>query len=120
MAKTKAILNSKKELKKQRKEEFHKAYHFLENHPAFEGEFLSCLDIEVVKVNPLTNCVDDDNSLNTDVRIWLECGKKLYDEELGLDRKIATHDIDLDCGAKTFEKAIIKLAKKVKKHYGRY
>lgn len=67
--------------------------------------------IEVVKVNPDTNEIDNDCTKNTKVQIWLEHGS--YDTEWGG----CTHDIDLDCGADTFEEAIIKLAQLVKEKY---
>jgi hypothetical protein len=46
--------------------------------------------------------------LNTEVRVWLESG--CYDEVHG-----GTHDINLDCGGKSFEEAIIKMANLLKK-----
>ena len=75
----------------------------------FNERFQSCLDVDVVKVNPKTNCIDDNDSLNTKIQIWLECGPYFENQ--------ITHDIDLDCGGNTFEDAIIKLAKLVKKYY---
>lgn len=94
---------------------FYKAWHYLENHPIFKdskgvSRFKECIDIEVVKVNPENNTIDEDELLNTKTKIWLECGP--YKENF------KTHSWDLDCGASTFEKAIIKLAKKVKKEFG--
>lgn len=88
---------------------FYQAWHYLINHPMFNEKFQSCLDVDVVKVNPKTNCVDDNDSLNTKTQIWLECGPYFENQ--------ITHDIDLDCGGNTFEDAIIKLAKLVKKYY---
>ncbi len=95
--------------------DFYKAWDYLNNHVIFRdsngfNRFQECIDIEVVKVNPETKEIDDDKSKNTQTRVWLECGP--YKKEC------MTHDIELDCGAKTFEKAIIKLAKLVKKEYG--
>lgn len=94
---------------------FYKAWKYLENHVIFKdqygwSQFKGCLDIDVVKVNPKTNSIDDNPELNTSTRVWLEAGPYI--------EKTPTHDISLDCGAKTFEKAIIKLAKLVKKRYG--
>lgn len=94
---------------------FYKAWHYLENHVIFKDErgvsrFQECLDIEVVKVNPVTKAIDDDEALNTKTNIWLETGPYKTNEK--------THSLELDCGAKTFEKAIVKLAKKVKENYG--
>lgn len=82
----------------------YEAYWYLQ-----ELGYIDHLDIMMSKVNPETNEIDDDNSKNTKVEVWLETG--LWDEEL----MMPTHDIDLDVGAETFEEAIIKLAQKVKK-----
>lgn len=95
--------------------DFYKAWDYLNEHVIFKDEdgfnrFQECIDIEVVKVNPETKAIDDDKIKNTQTRVWLECGP--------YKKKSKTHDIELDCGAKTFEKAIIKLAKLVKKEYG--
>ncbi len=95
--------------------EFYEAWQYLNEHVIFKDEhgfsrFQECIDIEVVKVNPETKAIDDNEALNTKTRVWIECGP--YKENTH------THDIELDCGAKSFEKAIIKLAKLVKKVYG--
>lgn len=89
---------------------FYDSFYYLENHIIFDNKFQKCLDIEIVKVNPKTNIIDNDSSLNTKIQVWLECGPYQKD--------CYTHDIDLDCGGDTFEEAIIKLAKLVKKYYG--
>ena len=91
--------------------DFYNAWQFLSNHKMFNGLFHECLWTEVVKVNPITDEIDDDHSKNTKVQVWLEHGP--YEEIWGS----CTHDIDLDCGGDTFEEAIIKLATLVKKHY---
>lgn len=106
-------LNKKKPRKlmriKRHKNEFYKAWWYLVNHRLFNNDFIGCLDTEVVKVNPITNSVDDNNSKNTKVQIWLECGP--------WDKECRVHDIDLDCGGDTFEEAIIKLAYLVRDKY---
>ena len=103
--------------------DFYTAYQFLYNHPIFQEEvnynndiwneshFQQCLDIDVVKVNPETLNIDDDETKNTKAQIWLECGH--YDKEC------RWHDIELDCGADTFELAIIELANLVMEWYGK-
>ncbi len=107
--------------------DFYAAWCFLVGHKIFELEecsvFFRCLSIEVVRVNSNTEKIDDDEAKNTDTRVWLECGpwcgpEQLTDEE----RKdfpfgLPSHDIELDCGAPTFEQAIIKLANLVLKKY---
>jgi len=104
--------------------DFYTAYHWLYEHPIFQEEiksklfndiynesrFQQCLDIDIVKINPETNSIDDDETKNTKVQIWLECGR--YDKEC------RWHDIELDCGADTFEKAIIELVNLVMEWYG--
>lgn len=84
--------------------DFYKAYHFLKRHE--KGYFMDALDIEVVKVNPAKNEIDDDRSKNTHVRVWLETGPE-----------VGTHDYALDCGGNTFEEAIIRLAELVRFYY---
>lgn len=92
---------------------FFDAFHFLDEHPAFVDRFQhGCLKTYVVKVNPETEAIDDNESLNTAVRVWLECGK--------YEAPHTTHDISLDCGAPTYEEAIIELAQLVLKEYGDY
>lgn len=124
--------------------DFYEAYWFLYNHPIFDASatynapawtfimFDDCLDIMVVKVNPATKRVEDDKYINTETRIWLECGpwSKPTDPELkALENTnpgtipphgMPSHDIDLDCGGATFEEAIVKLANLVLKNYGDY
>lgn len=76
--------------------EFYDAYHFLAAHRIFDGHFSECLDVEVVKVNPLTNRIEDDSSLNTKTSVWLECGSC---GNYPLVNSFATsQDSKLDCG----------------------
>ena len=101
--------------------DFYEAWRYLYKHPSFNDNkdykycFQDCLDIEVVKVNPITNSISNNGKFNTKTKIWLECGGYEYDKNIG--REILYHDIRLDCGGNTFEKAIIKLANLVKKYY---
>lgn len=102
---------------------FYEAWHFLDDHPAFQDQyggswFQESLYTMVVKVNPETEEIDDNEELNTATRVWLESGR--YEEDEEQDYKGTVHDIDLDCGAETFEQAIIKLANLVKENYGTY
>ena len=94
-------------------EKFYEAWNYLENHKIFNtglaSRFVNCLNIEVVKVNPKTQEIDDDETKNTQIAVWLECGP--------YDKNCMQHDIDLDCGADTFENAIVKLARLVKEKY---
>jgi hypothetical protein len=108
--------------------DFYEAWIFLSTHKAFNythpkypkfdntwGSFLECLDIDVQKVNPKIGQIDDDDSKNTKVEVWLECGDYWFNEDI--KEYQPCHDIRLDCGGDTFEKAIINLANLVKKYY---
>lgn len=97
--------------------EFHRDFNWLVSHPIFNDRFLSNLDIEVVKVNPKTKAIDDNDILNTEVRVWLECGPVELKDNMDA---IYTHDIRLDCDGESFEKAICELAKLVRANYGDY
>lgn len=72
--------------------------------------YSDCLCVEVQKVNPETRSIDDNEELNTKVEVWFECGP--YHENY------CNHDLDLDCGADTYELATIKLANLVYEKYG--
>ncbi len=102
--------------------DFYEAYDFLREHHIFENtktkqvDFQSALDIQVVKVDPLTNTMKDDSKLNIKTQVWLECGPYETIPEEGF--KGYTHDINLDTGGDTFEEAIISLANLVYEHYG--
>ena len=86
------------------------------------------LDIFYTKVNKKRS-VDSNPDKNQYVECWLEFGPIQYsyaysgtkkpmgewDTETVLEH---THDIRLDTGAPTFDEALVKLAKLVKKYYG--
>lgn len=107
---------------------FFEAYHWLDEHPIFKepkykiSRFQDSLVIMVVKVNPETDRIEDDQALNTATRVWLEHGPFGITtvEEHGIAGAACSHDLDLDCGGTTFEEAIIELAALVLKHYGDY
>lgn len=109
--------------------DFYDAWKYLTEHPAFNiGHFGACfdrditaaLDIMVVKVDPSTDRREDDESRNTQTQVWLECGPWI-DSSDGTDMDprscVATHDPRLDCGAPTFEEAIVELAELVGRYY---
>lgn len=69
----------------------------------------------------------EDKSKNKYVECWLEYGPLSYDYTSGgtYDWDVVTHlqhyhDIQLDCGAPTFDEALVILAKKVQRLYGDY
>lgn len=116
---------SEEAIKMREANKFYEAYNFLNEHDIFKlkyklkdgtpvdvNKFYRCLETDVVKVNPETMAIDDDESKNTLVQVWLECGP--WDEE----DNIPCHDYDLDCYGNTFEEAVIELAKLVKEKYG--
>lgn len=98
--------------------DFYNAWDYLEKHPIFNtikyginvNKFISCIDIEVKKVNSKTNMSEDNERLNIKTRVWIEAGPYIKNH--------AAHDYDLDCGGDTFEEAIIELANLVKNKYG--
>lgn len=109
---------------------FHGAWNWLVEHPVFNQDyacsFQSSLDIMVVKCHPKLHRICNNDKLNTATEVWLECGPGITEEEAGIPeaarvgRFVASHDLRLDCGGKTFEEAILKLSKLVLKYYGDY
>lgn len=133
---------------------FYDAFWWLQNHPAFaekgrmtkklsqeayghpykESGFDQALHINVVKVDPTTLRIEDDETRNTQVRIWIEVTVYLdpdvkdgpygyngeqWENDIWMEHSgIPSHDYELDVGGATFEEAIIKLAAKVAEQYG--
>lgn len=89
---------------------FYKSFYFLETHPIFKGNFQDCVDCGLLLVDPETHENVYDESEDSIVRVWLECGP--YDEDSLI------HDLNLDCYGDSYEECIIKLAEKVEKKYG--
>lgn len=92
------------------------------------GSLQECLDFDFVYVNPETECIEDDKSLNTAFRIWLEGGgwydlsedPNHYAPTEGWDdhnKWNRSHDTRLDCGAPDMESALIELALLVQFYY---
>jgi hypothetical protein len=63
---------------------------------------------------------NDDQFLNLYPECWLEFGKIKQGVQDGHLSVINYHDIRLDCGAPTFDAALVKLARLVRKHYRDY
>lgn len=98
--------------------EFYDAYHFLKKHPVFKGHFSQCLDMYIVKVDPLTKRIEDDTVRNTATNVWLECGPWVFSP---YEKDFApAHDISLDCSGDTFEEAIFCLADLVAEYESEY
>ena len=76
-------------------------------------------EIDPHLVNPATDMIDKDGEKNTKLRWWMESGPLLWGEDPNLaGSPVRGHDPDLDCGADTYEEALIKLAKRVHDVYG--
>ena len=115
----------KAELKKAPNFTFSEAYEFLYHHPCVADEygfsmFETTFWFTVALVNPKTGSVSDIQSENTRTEVWVEFGEWVeyseYFEGMDLDtvpKFGPSHDWRCDCGGRTFEKAIINLAKRV-------
>lgn len=103
-------------------DKFYESWLFIQQHPKFMYGDLETfpfgMDIMVVKVNPETKRIDDDDAKNTLTQVWLEYGP--YEMEGDSIRTAPSHDPELDSGRDTFEEAIIELAQLVKEKYGEY
>lgn len=86
--------------------DFYTAFHFLHKHALFDGDYNACLYMEVVKVSPITKCIEDDRRQNTETNVWFEAGPP------------GCHDVDLDSGGASYEEATIMLANRVYQKYG--
>jgi hypothetical protein len=99
------------------------------------GGFHECTEFDFVYVDPtkeriVGDCYRDDPR-NTDFRVWVEAGG-WYDRSLdsndwepeggwnSYNKWGRMHDIDLDCGGKTMEEALLNLATLVRFYYGEY
>lgn len=85
----------------------YEAYWWMADHHPWVSK---SLDVHIAKVNPKTRRISDDEKKNTLVEYWLEAGPFF---DMGY-----SHDLRLDCGGKSFEEAIIKLAARVRRVYG--
>ena len=117
-------------------EAFYKAWWFLAEHPKFNHlkdgvpdllpGFMDNLDVDVVRVDPVT--LEHSDQPGAVTRFWLEAGPwdtippECFEEGHipGTYDEVRTHDPKLDCGGATYEEAIIKMAALVLEHYGDY
>jgi hypothetical protein len=104
---------------KKRDTEFKKAFAEHRTTMEWKGQFIYNLDIHYAKVDPETRRIEDDQSKNTVIEVWLETGPAMW-EDLANQYISNTHDTSLDCGGPTFDEALIVLANKVKEKYGDY
>lgn len=98
----------------------HKAWVWVMQHPClqFEGVIPPSIDVSPNMVCPETKMISDDHTENTHLEWWIECGAYCIDTMF--DDMVASHDVDLDCGADTMDEAIVKLAQLVLEKYGDY
>lgn len=80
------------------------------------------LDIHYAKVDK-RGVVNADRSKNVNAECWLELGPLEYGyhgDGQAQSELLHTHDYELDCGAPTFDEALVKLASLVLKKFGDY
>jgi len=115
-------------MKKFNKNEVREAWLFLYNHPYYAvpfkteyGEWIfpegfeSSITAQPVRINPKKGKISNNDTLNTEPRVWLESGCFCFDSTVGNRHGI---DYKLNTSAKTWEKAIVKLANKICRRYG--
>jgi|15BtaG_2_1085339.scaffolds.fasta_scaffold01022_3 hypothetical protein len=92
-----------------------------------DGGFEEAVHVSYVFVNPLTESIEVDDSLNTAFRVWVEAGG-WYDQSQDTlllpsggwnqyNKWISEHDYRLNCGAPTVTEAFLQLAELVKTYY---
>jgi len=94
------------------------AYWFVMNHPKLL--YKECIDPWFEITPHMVNekgFVSENEEENTILEWWIECGPYVDDKHFGL---IPFHDYELDCGGRTAEDAVMKLAILVKEKYGDY
>jgi hypothetical protein len=101
--------------------DFVNSWHFINNHPMFWSQqppFIEYWNTEM-GVDSVEIMLCDDEEHHSKPRILLEHGP--YESEIiddiEYEHVVHTIDYDLTSEAKTFEKAIIKMAAKIMKHY---
>lgn len=116
-------------------DDFHSAWHYLNEHPLFwslagtrakpaeahekylvhENGFPHALDIFVMKVDPKTRRVEDDESRNTKTEVWYEICMTHWPSQYD---DVRVHAWQIDGGGETYEEAIVKAAQQVHETYG--
>ena len=95
------------------------------NHPKLNtiGGHEPWFDLEPHMINPATNAVDGDDSLNTELQWWIEGGgySIVKMEEHGVrDSIMRNNDYDLHTGGATADEALINFTNLVYEKYGDY
>lgn len=93
--------------------------YYLHEMSLYREALSSNLAIFYAKVDD-SKCVNSDKSKNKHIRCWLEFGTMKQAVSDGVLHIQHGHDPRLDCGGATFDEALMKLARLVKKHYGDY
>lgn len=94
--------------------DFYEAYNFLVGSKYFEGQYDQCLYVEVVKVDPITETLIFKNEDDPDNEQWKKAKTQVWFEA----GPPGMHDLNLNCGGRTYEEATIKLANLVYGLYG--
>ena len=90
------------------------------------GDFYDCVSIEFAYVDPETRRVEDDDTRNTLLEMWIEAGPWMDLSETDLpptegwndyNKWVTTHDMNLDCGGATMEEALLQLAVRIEFYY---
>jgi hypothetical protein len=100
---------------------------YIEQYNAIFMEAVNFINIDYVLTNDKGR-ISRNKKENKFLECWLEFGPIAYPTQeeftdsyrLRPDQFETTHDPALDCGGKTFDEAIVKLAKLVRKKYGNY
>jgi len=116
---------------------FYNAWHYLSNHPVFwtfgeprDGKIPEVhernlsheyglplgIDISVMRVDPKKHRVSKDPARNTRTEVWYELSLTHWPTHEHYPHRI--HDYVGDGGAKTYEKAVVRAARKVHELYG--
>lgn len=85
--------------------DIYEAFHFI------NSQDFNLDSVYVTKINPLSNEVDDDESLNTKIQVWIEVNKHEVQDHLF----VTVHYWMFDDGGDTFEEAVIKIANNIKR-----
>jgi hypothetical protein len=102
---------------------------WLYNHPSYVAAWRDCLDfwhaldhldIDWVHVNPETETIEDDKSLNTAARCWLEFGPLWFPEGDTEKEPRRSWDERLNSGGACFEEAFRELCLNVLAQDGDY
>lgn len=106
------------------------ALSFLEHHRIFGRDplkFLQCWEYEIQEIPPKVETIDSPHGAEWSEGVILRCGKLPEPSELEPAERlfaaqghvIISHDPDLTCSAPSWREAIIELANRVYKKYGK-